>query len=78
MAKATKIPSDYKVTLELSKDEAETLLCLMNCIGGSSSNSPRKHTDQIALALDEIGVDYKILPRREESSLWLLDYPAGD
>lgn len=35
MAKATKVPSDYELTLTLSKAEAEVLRFVMGNIGGS-------------------------------------------
>ena len=44
------------VTLELTGEEASTLLYLCNNIAGNPTNSPRGHIDNIAGVLKEIGV----------------------
>lgn len=41
------------VTLTLNPDEVQTLIAVLNRIGGSPSNSPRKHTQSISNALYE-------------------------
>lgn len=55
MAKAAKQPSDYTLTLELSRDEAETLLFVCGSISGATK-TPRQHTNAIYDALGEAGV----------------------
>ena len=54
MAKATANNVKEKYILELSKDEAQTLLDVVRHIGGSSSTR-RKHTNAISFALGETG-----------------------
>ena len=44
------------ITLELTLDEARTLLYLCDNIGGSPSSSCRKFVDSIGSALENIGV----------------------
>lgn len=44
------------VTLELEREEARTLLMIMQIIAGSSDTSPRRYTDSIASALINAGV----------------------
>lgn len=41
------------VTLTLNPDEVQTLITVLNRIGGSPSNSPRKHTQSISDALHD-------------------------
>jgi hypothetical protein len=56
MAKATKQPADYTLILELSRDEAETLLFVCSAISGMPLTTPRRHTDAIHNALRDAGV----------------------
>lgn len=56
MAKATKTPSDYTLTLELSREEAEMMLFILRQIGGSPEGK-RGICDSINLALLKAGVD---------------------
>ena len=44
------------VTLELTGEEASTLLYLCNNIAGNPTNSPRGRIDNIAGALKELGI----------------------
>ena len=44
------------VTLELTGEEASTLLYLCNNVAGSPTNSPRGYIDNIVGVLKEIGV----------------------
>ena len=39
------------VTIVIDKDELDTLMTILNRIGGSPDNSPRKHSDNILMAL---------------------------
>lgn len=46
------------VVLELTKDEAQTLLDIVgHCVLGCSENSRRKHTDAVYAALRAIGMN---------------------
>lgn len=56
MAKATKVPQDYEVTLTLSRKEAETLRFILSRIGGHPLRTPRGFISAIADAMDEAGV----------------------
>lgn len=59
MAKArteTKTVVTETVLLELSPEEAETLLAIMGKVAGSTTLSPRKHTDAVSSALHSAGV----------------------
>lgn len=47
-----------RVLLDLSEDEAETLLTLTGHVGGDSRRGRRGHTDSIAKALTSAGVRY--------------------
>ncbi len=59
-------PKLYKVILELSQDEAETLLGVTGGIGGDPETSRRKHTDSIRYALGrELGYDASAKVRDE-------------
>jgi len=59
MAKATKITPKpvkqppAKIVLELSEGEADFVLGLLDSIGGSPTNSPRKYAERINRALTE-------------------------
>lgn len=44
------------VTLHLSMEEASALLAVCRCVGGSPSETRRRHLDSINLALDNAGV----------------------
>jgi len=62
MAKATLVkpePPKPNVLLELSYEEAKTLLTVTALIGGDPQLSRRKHTDKIGKALIDIGLGYK-------------------
>jgi hypothetical protein len=64
MAKATLVkpePPKPNVLLELSYEEAKTLLTVTTLIGGNSQLSRRKHTDKIGKALINIGLGYEEL-----------------
>ena len=62
MAKAKIITKEPKkrvknrVQLTMSVDEAETLLGVVMRIGGSTTDSPRKHTNDIEYALLDAGL----------------------
>lgn len=45
-------------TLELSREEIETLAVVMAKIAGNPLTSPRKHTDAIAQELNRLGIHY--------------------
>lgn len=47
---------DDKISLTMTLREAQTLRQLFLNIGGSQNNSPRKHTDTLDRALQEIGI----------------------
>lgn len=75
MATATKIHSEYRLKLELSQQEAETLLFVMRQIGGSPRNSPRGITDKINEALCDAGVTIISLPTAShKDSILFEDY----
>ena len=63
MAKATLVnqePPKPNVLLELSYEEAETLLIVTDRIGGDPQLSRRKHTDKIGQALRDVySLEYK-------------------
>ena len=68
MAKATKEVKQVQVTkieeqeiiaLELSKEEAEFLLFILENVAGDPYNSPRKIADDIADALREASITYQ-------------------
>ena len=53
------------ITLVLTRDEAETLKRVANCIGGSPQTTRRSHMDSIITALHGLGIetpDVKLLP----------------
>lgn len=54
MAKATKVPGDYEITLTLSRDEAETLILTMGRTVGGNQRGKRAYA--IYRALDDAGV----------------------
>jgi hypothetical protein len=59
MATATKeqIPQpQYVVRLELTDKEAETLVKILDNVGGCRNNSPRQYADSMARALKKCGV----------------------
>ena len=59
MAKATLVkpePPKPTVLLELSYEEAQTLLIVTGYIAGNPQRSRRKHTDNIGKALSDVGV----------------------
>lgn len=61
MANAEKISemvAVHKVRLTLTLKEAEALHAVMRRISGTTTNSPRKHTDSISKALKDAGVAY--------------------
>jgi hypothetical protein len=65
MAKAKKeaIPQPaYRVTLELSDKEAQTILDIMHFIGGCPETTPRMHADSIRRALEKCGVERECWP----------------
>jgi hypothetical protein len=62
MAKATLVkpePPKPNVLLELSYEEAKTLLIVTDRIGGDPQLSRRKHADKIGQALRDVGLEYK-------------------
>ena len=64
------------VTLELSKEEAETLLAILGRVGGSPVFSRRKHTAAIHNTLFGLHLDYDIRGASDLSqngSLYFLD-----
>jgi hypothetical protein len=56
MATATKTQSDYKVTLELNRMEAETLATILGRVGGDPVTSRRKYSGAIYSALVRTGI----------------------
>lgn len=44
------------VNLTLSQDEAETLRLILGHVGGSTHDTPRKHTDAVMEALKAAGI----------------------
>ena len=54
MAKATRI-NQPSVSLELTSDEVDTLLCICNKIGGNPRFTRRGHIDNIRAALISAG-----------------------
>lgn len=44
------------ITLELTKDEAQTLATLLGYVGGSPTKSQRANTDNIRIALNDAGI----------------------
>lgn len=55
-AVATTVTKISEVTLTLSEDEARTLLEITGKIGGSPTESDRRHTDAIGSALYRAGL----------------------
>jgi hypothetical protein len=71
MATAEKVPANYKVTLTLNQNEAETLRRLLSKIGGDPKTTRRRFTNSIASALQKAGVNYvdvRLAPSSE--SIW--------
>lgn len=66
-------------TLTLSQDEAEALQALTGYVTGSSSTSPRKHTDAVYSALERAGVRTYLNPiaRQFTGSVRWLDRPKS-
>jgi hypothetical protein len=56
MATAEKVPTNYKVTLTLNQNEAETLRILLRKIGGNPKTTRRRFVDNISFALNNAGV----------------------
>ena len=72
MATAEKLPTDYKLTLTLNQNEAETLRRLLGKIGGDPKTTRRRFMDNISFALNHAGVKYvdvRFDPQFSES-LW--------
>lgn len=59
----TKIEEQEIITLELSKEEAEFLLFILQNVAGCAFNSPRKIADDIAKALCYSDVEYPDLDK---------------
>ena len=69
---------------DLDKDEYETLVTVFGFIGGSPTNSPRKHIERIDLAINEaLGIDapaynltraYACLSTNQNQSIFFDDY----
>lgn len=57
MATATKKYTSVEYTLKLNDDEARTLVAILALVGGSSSQTPRAHSDSILSALQNQGVE---------------------
>lgn len=55
------------ITLELSDEAAQTLRAICANIGGSSLNSRRLYTDEITVALDNLGIHYSSLNDVEDA-----------
>jgi hypothetical protein len=58
MATAEKVPVNYKVTLTLNQNEAETLRRLLSKVGGDPLTTRRRFISSIASALQMAGVNY--------------------
>jgi len=58
MATAEKVPANYKVTLTLNQNEAETLRRLLSKVGGDPLTTRRRFISSIASALQTAGVNY--------------------
>lgn len=56
MAHAEKV-EEVTVTLTLNKDEARTLAHVLGLVGGSPTDSPRRHVSPISSALRSVGFD---------------------
>jgi hypothetical protein len=57
MAHATGV-SDGSILLTLTPDEADMLAAVLGKIGGSPSDSPRRHQESIRNALRRVGLNY--------------------
>lgn len=71
MAKATK---EYKVTLEMEKEEAEVLHSILQHIGGHVSG-PRGVLAGINIALSNVGVGYAALHVSGSSGCLYIEEP---
>lgn len=61
MAKATlteEIVRTETVTLVLSMDEAKAVAAILGSVGGSPTDTPRKHTQSALVALENAGVEW--------------------
>jgi hypothetical protein len=77
MAKATKKEVlNYTVTLEMTDREAETLLNVMEKIGGDMVRSPRKDADAIAQALIDAGVRLVKYSTTAKDCIYFQDHSA--
>jgi hypothetical protein len=58
MAKATflAVPAVRHINLQLSQDEAQTMRTILNFVGGSPTESRRKHASAVTAALQSLGV----------------------
>jgi hypothetical protein len=67
------------ITLTLSKDEAETLSEItFRHVSGSSTDSPRQHSDAIHEALRAAGVDQHALAGHARGRIHFEDYPEPE
>lgn len=66
------------INLELTKEEAETLRFILNRIGGTPSNSPRKHADSITTALRHVGIQLPKLGVNDswDNKIFFTEYPT--
>lgn len=81
MATATKSYDTNGATLRLSKDEANTLTVILSNVGGSPSESPRKHAAAVRTALIGAGFVAATAPEYKlagTGSLYFSDYPATE
>ena len=62
-----------KVVLELTHEEADALTAILCRVGGSSSDSPRKHAAAISNALYKVGYEYETC----EAYKYLEPYKTG-
>lgn len=67
------VEPDVKFVLELTPEEAETLVILSGCVGGNPSNTRRKHTNAICNALLATGIQrpsFEKTVKTHRGSIW--------
>lgn len=53
-----KVVQVKEVTLTLSVNEAEAIMSILYKVGGQHLRSPRRHTDRVMRALQDVGIQF--------------------
>ncbi len=73
MKVTTSTPSERTVTIEMTEDEAESLVMICECIGGHPNTTRRGHLDSLKRELKAAHINHPDEELKPNASIWFKD-----